>query len=254
MSLVVAAVVAVAYIALSVFIAKKPRSFFDASVQRMNGKRVQGNFLVVVAHPDDECMFFAPTIISFLRQRKGREKLLLLCLSVGDYGGQDGEKRQQELFRAARVLGLACSDVTVLDSEHVKDGGDWNEALVADIVHQHCVKNSVQTVITFDHFGVSGHKNHACIFHAAKRIPGVTLFALESVSLLRKYASALDLPLTLLLKSIVPSTPWVEVVSLEDREVVVRALLQHRSQMVWFRRLYALFSRYLLINTFQVYR
>lgn len=33
---------------------------------------------------------------------------------------------------------------------------------------------------------------------------------------------------------------------------VVRAMRRHHSQMVWFRRLYVLFSRYMVINTLRL--
>lgn len=244
----------IAYIVLSVIVAKLPHLFFDAGTQRMDGKRIRGNTLLVIAHPDDESMFFGPTIVSFQKQKRGRDKFLILCLSNGDADGQCGEKRQQEFFSAAQTFGLAACDVTVLLTDRLKDGRDWSELMIANIVHQHCEKHSIRNVLTFDEYGVSGHKNHVSIFHAVKTVPGVTLLALESVPLFRKYASILDLPLSLALNYVRPSKPWAEIISVNDRRLVLRALYQHQSQMVWFRRLYALFSRYLFINTFQVYK
>lgn len=41
---------------------------------------VQGPVLILTAHPDDECMFFAPTILSLIAQG---QKVVALCLSVG---------------------------------------------------------------------------------------------------------------------------------------------------------------------------
>ena len=40
-----------------------------------------GRILLITAHPDDECMFFAPTIMSL--GRSVRAELFLLCLSEG---------------------------------------------------------------------------------------------------------------------------------------------------------------------------
>lgn len=34
-----------------------------------------------------------------------------------------------------------------------------------------------------------------------------------------------------------------------ERSLIQHAMHQHRSQMVWFRRLYILFSRYMIINS-----
>lgn len=36
-----------------------------------------------------------------------------------------------------------------------------------------------------------------------------------------------------------------------DRRLLYKAMTQHKSQFVWFRRLYLVFSRYQLINTLQ---
>lgn len=38
------------------------------------------HLLVVTAHPDDECMFFAPTLLHFRRRKKN---ISVLCLSTG---------------------------------------------------------------------------------------------------------------------------------------------------------------------------
>lgn len=45
-----------------------------------------GHVLLVTAHPDDECMFFAPTLLSLRRareQRRREDQVFLLCLSEG---------------------------------------------------------------------------------------------------------------------------------------------------------------------------
>ena len=42
-----------------------------------------GRILLITAHPDDECMFFAPTVLSL--GKSVRAELFLLCLSEGTY-------------------------------------------------------------------------------------------------------------------------------------------------------------------------
>lgn len=100
------------------------------------GSRTQ-HAVIVTAHPDDECMFFAPTIATL--RRHGVE-VHLLCLSTGmrarlfgggscggcltwcddvsagagDYEGL-GERRQQELVDSAAVLGIQPETVTCVD-------------------------------------------------------------------------------------------------------------------------------------------
>lgn len=44
-----------------------------------NPKRV----LIVVAHPDDECMFFGPTVLNFTRQKNCT--VYIMCLSTGTF-------------------------------------------------------------------------------------------------------------------------------------------------------------------------
>jgi N-acetylglucosaminylphosphatidylinositol deacetylase len=55
----------------------------------------------VIAHPDDEAMFFTPAIVN-LRESNN---LHLLCLSSGDYAGL-GRTREKELDKAANMLGF----------------------------------------------------------------------------------------------------------------------------------------------------
>jgi len=49
---------------------------------RIHLKVHTGRVLFVTAHPDDECMFFAPTILALTRS--GQYDVFLLCLSSGN--------------------------------------------------------------------------------------------------------------------------------------------------------------------------
>jgi N-acetylglucosaminylphosphatidylinositol deacetylase len=77
------------------------------------------NVLIVTAHPDDECFFFAPTILA-LQDRNNAfpdeppTGIFSLCLSNG---GQDGlgSAREQELDRSLDVLGIEKGNRWVLD-------------------------------------------------------------------------------------------------------------------------------------------
>lgn len=55
--------------------------------------------------------------------------------------------------------------------------------------------------------------------------------------------SVFDLVISLLL-----STNWC-ILSWKNVNIVRRAMCQHKSQMLWFRKLYIIFSRYMVINT-----
>lgn len=62
----------------------------------------KGNILFVIAHPDDECMFFAPAILKASKNNP----TYLLCLCNGDYYGQ-GKVREKEFYRSCAALGIA---------------------------------------------------------------------------------------------------------------------------------------------------
>lgn len=69
---------------------------------------------LLIAHPDDEAMFFAPTVLALTRPETGNH-VKILCLSTGDADGL-GETRKKELVKSGLLLGLKDeSDVTVID-------------------------------------------------------------------------------------------------------------------------------------------
>ena len=81
------------------------------NVELILGKSQTARVLLLTAHPDDECLFFAPTVSSLLAQpsalgASGRAiELYSLCLSSGDADGL-GHVRAGELARSLDVLGI----------------------------------------------------------------------------------------------------------------------------------------------------
>lgn len=70
---------------------------------------------LLIAHPDDEAMFFAPAILALARPDLGNH-VRILCLSSGDAEGL-GETRKKELVKSGLVLGLRkADDVDVVDN------------------------------------------------------------------------------------------------------------------------------------------
>jgi len=203
--------------------------------------------LLITAHPDDECMFFSPAILNL----KQSSTVHLLCLSTGNYYKQ-GEIRKQELVSSCGILGILPSHVTVIDHSSLQDDPsvDWDTNLVGKIIADHINLNKIQAVVTFDLYGVSGHANHIALFKAVKTLKdkgpleGVAIFVLSSISLLRKYISLLDLPFCVYSRYMFLSSPQEIILAQE-------AMCAHRSQLVWFRKLYILFSRFMVINTLE---
>lgn len=206
--------------------------------------------LIVTAHPDDECMFFGPTILT-LTQRKEPCTVYLLCLSNGNFECK-GNIRKQELYDATKVLRLKDEHITVMNSTLLVDDphSNWKTELVAKQIQKEVESLDIEALITFDRDGVSNHPNHCAIYYAAASLclagylpKGCKILTLDSVNLCRKYLSIFDLVISLLL-----STNWC-VLSWKNVNIIRRAMRQHKSQMLWFRKLYIIFSRYMMINT-----
>ncbi|XP_007485869.1 N-acetylglucosaminyl-phosphatidylinositol de-N-acetylase isoform X3 [Monodelphis domestica] len=122
--------------------------------------------LLVTAHPDDEAMFFAPTLLGLTRLKY---QVSLLCFSAGNYYNQ-GEIRKRELLQSCDVLGIPPSSVTIIDHRQLPDdpNEDWNPELVATLLQRHIKDNYTDLVVTFDIGGVSGHANHIALYFAVR--------------------------------------------------------------------------------------
>ncbi|KAJ5757472.1 uncharacterized protein N7511_006166 [Penicillium nucicola] len=201
-----------------------PNSPFTRSFPRLSNKRI----CLIIAHPDDEAMFFAPTVLALTKPELGNH-LKILCLSTGDADGL-GETRKKELQKSALELGLRDpSDVFIVDDlSRFPDGMDkeWDEgdvgALLASAFAPDMAKArkgaaedkaptaTIDVIITFDQHGISNHPNHRSLYHGAvnflrtlmKDKAGftcpVTLYTLTTTSIFRKYVGVLDAPLSML--------------------------------------------------------
>ncbi|KAA0717335.1 N-acetylglucosaminyl-phosphatidylinositol de-N-acetylase [Triplophysa tibetana] len=207
--------------------------------------------LLVTAHPDDECMFFAPTVLKLV---ESKVDVHLLCLSTGNYNNQ-GPQRRKELLGSCTVLGIPSHNVTITDNKELPDDPtvQWSTALISSLILKHIKNYTISLVLTFDGRGVSGHANHTVIYKALShlassgRLPlGCQVFSLHTISILRKYLSVFELPVSWLLPS-----DLCCIIGWEEYKRAKKAMLCHHSQLVWFRRLYILFSRYMVMNTFQ---
>ncbi|XP_023326517.1 N-acetylglucosaminyl-phosphatidylinositol de-N-acetylase isoform X2 [Eurytemora carolleeae] len=203
--------------------------------QLMGAKRV----MLVIAHPDDEVMFFGPTILGLLKSCD----IYLLCMSSGDYKGE-GTNRKDELYECCAEIGIPEQNILLIKHSTLRDDPNlrWREELVSEIVLRHVAALSIDTVITFDRYGVSGHRNHIALYYAmgclAMEDQERSVYCLTSVNLMRKYSWFVDVPMSYLLCNIVYlSSPsqWFQ---------LRRAMSKHESQLTWYRRLYILFSRF----------
>jgi N-acetylglucosaminylphosphatidylinositol deacetylase len=207
--------IATAFLASSSF--PPPRNLYN--------KRI----ILLIAHPDDEAMFFSPTLLALTDPALGNH-LKILCLSTGNADGL-GETRKNELVESAMKLGVRRKeDVFVLEDERFKDGmdQDWNITEIAQVLADAFVpapskqrlstateplqdkpSATIDVLITFDAGGVSHHPNHRALYAGAVlflrtlmrgysgwKCP-VALYALPTVNILRKYSSVFDALVTM---------------------------------------------------------
>lgn len=201
---------------------------------------------LLIAHPDDEAMFFAPTLLALAPHNTVR----VLCLSSGDADGL-GAIRKRELQASCRALGVA-GGVTVVEDVALPDSmtSAWPGDAIVGHLRQHA--DDADVLVTFDKHGVSAHPNHISLLHGARafaRESGAAgrrrrLFTLTTVSLARKYLSVLDAPLTLGMRE---GLAFVSTAA--QVRIAQRAMTQaHKSQMRWFRWGWIGLSRYMVVN------
>ena len=138
---------------------QKLQNFFN---NPNNFKEIK-EILLIIAHPDDEIMFFYPSLKNFL---KYNIKIRILCLSNGNYEGQ-GIIREGEFSQVMKNLKI--ENFEILDDEKLKDDMriKWDENYVAEKIKNYFLKEDnfekIGTIITFDDNGVTKHPNHtAC--------------------------------------------------------------------------------------------
>ena len=137
---------------------------------------------------------------------------------------------------------------------------------------------TIDVLVTFDGYGVSGHANHISLYHGAKAWLGgmmagkagwgcpVDLYTLASTTVVRKYSAILDAPITLLLgvvRNVFGSANGKK--SEKKKNEGPRRLFfvndigrwrrgqqamsqGHKSQMRWFRWGWISVGRYMVVN------
>ncbi|CAH0015811.1 unnamed protein product [Clonostachys rhizophaga] len=79
----------------------------QSRLPQLHGKRI----CLLIAHPDDEAMFFAPTVLSLTRPETGNH-VKILCLSTGNADGL-GETRKKELIKSGICLGSGARTISL---------------------------------------------------------------------------------------------------------------------------------------------
>jgi N-acetylglucosaminylphosphatidylinositol deacetylase len=246
------------------------------SLPTLRNKRI----CLLIAHPDDEAMFFAPTLLSLTRPEAGNH-VKILCLSTGDADGL-GETRKRELVKSGLHLGIKSEDdITVVNNtEDFPDSmtKTWEQGKVAGLLRSSFGGDangypSIDVLITFDEGGVSNHPNHISLFHGGRAFihallkganddeSPVDMYTLTSINIARKYAGMGDALVTMIDRFFSPGADdethpgaLVFMSSLVGGDGATwgtawKAMTEaHVSQMRWFRYGWICLSRYMVIN------
>ena len=247
------------------------------------------SLILVIAHPDDEVMFFAPTLLQMDFLLPNNVPIEVVCLSKGvDVDGSDaGETRASELKDSVALLlnskRAGANRVVRVHQLDYQDGMDqiWDiEAIVQDLENILFVESSKSSgfkriLLSFDSHGVSNHPNHIACHEAVKslferysnKIVAVFLNSHHSNGIL-KYSSFIlglikctinwinndILKRTPLLPFSLDHTKYISLFNTYPQYILSFASMinSHQSQMVWFRYGWWSFSRFVYINDLEI--
>jgi len=251
-------------------------STLSANFSSLRNKRI----LLLIAHPDDEAMFFAPTLLALTQPQLGNH-VEILCLSSGDADGL-GDIRKKELVKSGLQLGIGSKDdIRVIEDRNFPDSMTvtWHPRLISNLLttvfapkmtsisSREAPQATIDTIITFDADGISSHPNHKSLHdgahaflkalmhrHSAWECP-IKLYTLTTTSILRKYLSVLDAPASIIGAILTKKdhadfpTPLLFVNTPREYSRAQRAMVTaHESQMRWFRWGWITMARYMVIN------
>ncbi|ODV83726.1 hypothetical protein CANARDRAFT_29713 [[Candida] arabinofermentans NRRL YB-2248] len=134
----------------------------------VNHQLINSDIVLVTAHPDDESMFFAPTLIELAKSNYGN-RIHLICFSDGNFDGL-GKIRSEEISKSATFLGI--DSVKVLDyADNIKlswDSEDIVNTLTTELAELELTLPQL-VILTFDDAGVSSHPNHISLFNGVSK-------------------------------------------------------------------------------------
>ncbi|CCD27222.1 N-acetylglucosaminylphosphatidylinositol deacetylase NDAI_0K00330 [Naumovozyma dairenensis CBS 421] len=238
---------------------------------------------LVIAHPDDELMFFAPTLLQLNRFLPTSIPFNIICFSDGDAEGL-GYLRRKELHDSINLL-LSSSNnrkinISILDfidgMDQVWDGKQLLSSLQNELLVNvpPSIKNNI--LLTFDANGISNHPNHIACNKAVHdlisydggkdkemNIIGLMLSSKSDeynivMNLLSKYTFfVIDLVkvywnLATGTFNTIPNSASLELSFINTYSQYILSyasmLNTHKSQMVWFRYGWWWFSRFVFSN------
>ena len=173
---------------------RKMNAMFEVNDVKTESDKI-GSVLLIIAHPDDEIMFWTPTIKAFIGNNI---KMKILCLSNGNYDGL-GEIREKEFDNVSRALNFP--DNQILNIPELQDNikQKWNPSIVSEQIEEFLKENQdVKTILTFDKNGVTKHPNHISCYDGLNyylkyhkydcKNKGIKVFTLDSFHFALQYS------------------------------------------------------------------
>lgn len=228
----------------------KIKRFF--AVEDLSELKDVGSVLLVIAHPDDEIMFWTPTIRLL---SKYNVNMKVLCLSTGNYYGI-GETRKREFNDVSNELKMF--DNQILDVPELQDNINikWNAEIVSQKIEDFLSRNNdIEVILTFDERGVTKHPNHISCYDGikvfAKKYENwlkennhIKIYLLESFNLINQYNMILPF-LSYLFKG-KGFFNWTFYYSFKWMKI-------YKSQFTFLRKLHVLGSCYSYFNSYKIF-
>lgn len=126
--------------------------------------------LLLIAHPDDEVVFFSPLLFHL---EKHRVRSYVLTVTTGNWDADAGQ--HSDALGAARMAEFQRAStffpgVTFLTHEEIHLDDNPRAYLRTDLIVRLLVRLaaelSLTAIVSFDHKGYTGHKNHVSCFRA----------------------------------------------------------------------------------------
>lgn len=216
---------------------------------------------LLIAHPDDEVMFFSPSLLQLDRLLPQSVRFNFVCLSKGD-ADHLGETRELELQRSLNLLMSNSLRKTQLYQFDYPDGFDekWEiESVVSIVESKVFIGSGFNLLLTFDAHGVSNHPNHVACHNAVARLIGKGHKALylnsHSRNLPLKYSGFIWELIRMLSDSVMKleRTGLTFMNSFPQYILAFAAMANaHESQLVWFRYGWWSLSRFVFVNDLEI--
>ncbi len=127
----------------------------------MRQTKVRNN-LVVVAHPDDETIFFGATILS-----RPKENWTVICVTDGNADG-DHRRRKKQLARACKSLGVKSFKMYDFPD---KFGSRLDvDGLVERLSNEQKLFGDFDSIYTHGALGEYGHRHHQDVCYACYQV------------------------------------------------------------------------------------